>query len=215
MKDFDPRCILSIRMATRMADLDELIRQLPRSKPARLEPRICEALMLAHYDFVYRLALSYLGDASDADDAAQETFIQAAQHIDQYQAGTNLKSWLARITLNVCHGRFRHQKAIRRLEQVLQRATFHGSASTPTPEDACLQNEQRQAILRAVEALDEKHRLPVLLRYVHGLSAPEIAQALGEAEGTIYSRLHYANRKLRDQLGGLIEVESEKKAGLK
>jgi RNA polymerase sigma factor (sigma-70 family) len=47
----------------------------------------------------------------------------------------------------------------------------------------------------------EKHRLPVILRYVHELSVAEIAASLGTNEGTIHSRLHYARKKLLDCLG--------------
>ncbi len=202
-----------------MADLDDLIRQVSRSERDSLEPRICEALMLAHYDFVYRLASSFLYDPCEADDAAQETFLQAALHISQYQAGTNLKSWLAKIAINVCRGKYRRQKALRRLEEVLKRVTLQINASLPTPEDTFIQTERRRVIMRAVDSLDEKHRIPVLLRYMHGLSVPEIAQILDENEGTIHSRLHYAHRKLRDRLEVLVEVppevHPEQKAGLK
>ncbi len=206
-------------MATRMADIDDLIRQVSRSERDSLEPRICEALMLAHYDFVFRLASSFLYDPCEADDAAQEAFLQAALHISQYQAGTNLKSWLAKITINVCRGKYRRQKALHRLEEVLKRVTLQMNASLPTPEDTFIQTERRQAIMRAVDSLDDKHRTPVLLRYIHGLSVPEIAQILEENEGTIHSRLHYAHRKLRDRLAGLFEAAAEvhpgQKAGLK
>ena len=198
-----------------MADLDDLIQQASRNEPAKLDSRICEGLMLAYYDVVFRLALAYLGDPYEADDAAQETFIQATLHIHQYEPGTNLKSWLAKIAINVCRGKYRRQKALRRLEQVLKIATFQMNAASPSVEDRCIQSEQRRAILRAVDALDEKHRLPVLLHYMQGFSVPEIAHLLGENEGTIYSRLHYANRKLRSRLEGWVGDGPEKKAGLK
>ncbi len=198
-----------------MADLDELIRQASRNEPAQLDSRICEGLMLAYYDIIFRLALAYLGDSCEADDAVQETFLQAALHIHQYEAGTNLKSWLAKIAVNVCRGKYRRQKMLRRLEQVLQLVTFQMNASTPSAEDHCIQSEQRRAILRAVDTLDEKHRLPVLLHYMQGFSVPEIAHLLDENEGTIYSRLHYANRKLRSRLEGQIDYGPDKKAGLK
>ncbi len=197
-------------MTTRMADIEELIRQAA-CQP--IHPRVCEALMLAYYDFVYHLANSFLGDPDEAEDAAQETFLQAALHIDQYQSGTNLKSWLARITLNHCRARYRRQKMRQRLENVLKIVTLQLNPSLPTPEDALVWNERQRSLKQAVDSLDEKHRLPVLLRYVHGLSVPEIAQALDEKEGTIYSRLHYANRKLRDQLGDLAAEECRPAGG--
>lgn len=198
-----------------MADIDDLIRQVSRSERDRLEPRVCEAMMLAYFDFIYRLAYSLLGDPTEADDAAQETFLQASLHISQYQAGTNLKSWLARIAVNVCRGRYRRQKARQRLENVLKIVTLQMHTTAPTPEDSLIHSERQQTVKRAVDALDEKHRLPVVLRYEYGLSVPEIAQILDEPEGTIHSRLHYAHRKLRNRLEGLAEVDSTQQAGIK
>ncbi|MBE0411414.1 MAG: hypothetical protein IBX69_16955, partial [Anaerolineales bacterium] len=54
---------------------------------------------------------------------------------------------------------------------------------------------------RAVQGLGEKHRLPVILRYVNGLTVPEIASIMNLSQGTVHSRLFYAHRKLRSQLG--------------
>lgn len=198
-----------------MTDLDDLVRQASQIGPAQLDSRICEGLMLAYYDVVFRLAQAFLGDPCEADDAAQETFIQAALHIHQYEAGTNLKSWLAKIAFNICRGKYRRQKMLQRLEQVLKLVTFQMNMSTPSVEDSCIQSEQRRTILRAVGTLDEKHRLPVLLHYMQGFSVPEIAHLLDENEGTIYSRLHYANGKLRSRLDGQIDFGPEKKVGLK
>ena len=197
-----------------MADIDDLIRQVSRSERDRLEPRVCEAMMLTYFDFIFRLSYSLLGDSAEADDAAQETFLKASLHISQYQAGTNMKSWLARIAVNVCKGRYRRQKARQRLENVLKIVTLQMHAATPTPEDDLIHSERQQMVKRAVDGLDEKHRLPVVLRYEYGLSVPEIAQILEEPEGTIHSRLHYAHRKLRDRLEGLAEVDSTQQAGV-
>ncbi len=170
--------------------------------------------MLAYYDFVYHLACSLLGDPDDADDAAQETFLQAALHIRQYHVGTSLKNWIARIAVNTCRMKFRKHKARQRLEQVLKLVTLQMNAAMPSPEDTVLKTEQQRMLKQAVDSLDEKHRLPVLLRYVHGLSVPEIAQVLEEKEGTIHSRLHYAHHKLRNRLGSLAEQTFHNQAGI-
>lgn len=183
-----------------MADIDDLIRQMTGSERLRLDPRLCESMMLTYYDFVDRLTHSFLGDAAEAEDATQETFLQASLHLDQYQGGTSLKSWLAKIAINVCRGRYRRQKARQRLEDVLKVFSLQMHTTASTPEDTLIQHERQHLLKKAVDALDEKHRVPVLLRYVHGLSVPEIAQAMDVNEGTVYSRLHYAHAKLRKQL---------------
>jgi RNA polymerase sigma-70 factor (ECF subfamily) len=72
-----------------------------------------------------------------------------------------------------------------------------------SPEQTTIQNETDQAIWKAVSGLDEKHRLPVVLHYVHELNVPEIAKILHLSQGTVTSRLHYARKQLHAQLGHL------------
>jgi len=180
-----------------MIDIDTLIRQVSPG-----DPRLCEALMGAYYNFVCSLAASFFYDPDDREDAAQEVFIRAALHIDRYQPGTSIKSWLAQITINLCRDRYRRARVRRRLLEVLKALSLQAAPPSPTPEEALIQNESQHKLKRAVDALDDKHRLPVLLRYQHGLSVPEIAHALDLSEGTVYSRLHYAHLKLRQSYGG-------------
>lgn len=157
-----------------------------------------EPLVLAYYPIIRRLAFAILGDHFDADDAAQETFIAAYRNMSRYRGEATIKTWLSSITVNICRGKLRKRKVIQSLKSTLQ-ALIPG-APAPSPEHAALQNEADQHIWRAVDGLDEKHRLVVIMHYVHEMSAPEIGFALGISEGTVYSRLHYARRKLQIEL---------------
>ncbi len=194
-----------------MPSLDDYLRQ---SAPG--DPRLYELLMVDYYNFIYRLTNAILRDSCEADDAAQETLIQAVTHIDSYQIGTNMKNWLARVAINICRDRQRRMKSKALLHSVLRIGTRQAAQGSPTPEDTVLRHERKRAIQEAVETLDEKHRLPVLLRYVQGMAISEIAQVLDVNEGTIHSRLHYAHLKLRDRLleldkeqGGIIQEGAE------
>lgn len=182
-----------------MIDIDTLISQVSPG-----DPRLCEALMGVYYNFVCSLAASFFYDPDDREDAAQEVFIRAALSIDRYQAGTSLKSWLAQITINLCRDRYRRARVRRRLLEVLKALSLYAAPLSPTPEETLIQNESQRRLKQAVDRLDNKHRLPVLLRYQHGLSVPEIAHALDLSEGTVYSRLHYAYLKLRQSVGGTL-----------
>lgn len=191
-------------MKVLMADFDSLLCQA-----APGDPRLCEALMVDYFDFIYHLSYSILRDPAEADDAAQETFLQATLHLNQYQVGTNVKNWLAKIAVNTCRGRIRRAQARQRLQNTLQDVlslfNMQSGSYVPSPEDHAIQNERRRTLKKAVDSLDEKHRIPVLLRYVQGMSVPEIAEILDLSEGTVHSRLHYAHKKLRDRLGGMAE----------
>jgi len=177
-----------------MPDLDHLLQYKSTS-----DPQVIQTLVDRFYAYIYRLSLSILGDASEADDAAQETFIRAAQKLEYYQTGTCLKSWLSTIAVNICRDMLRRKRTRQALLGALK---FAGRLSNqfPTPEEITIENERRDALWLAVQSLGDKHRLPLILRYVHGMNATEIAQILEISEGTVYSRMHYAVRKLQAQL---------------
>ena len=187
-----------------MTNLDELI-----EKSSLGDPLLYLALMEGYYNFIYRLTTTILNDPWEAEDAAQETFIRAASRIEGYQAGTNLKSWLAKIAINLCRDKLRRIKARSRLQEVLKLFSWQAVQSLPTPEEVVIHNERARTVQKLVEALDEKHRLPILLRYVHEMTIAEIAQALDLNEGTVLSRLHYAHLKLKNRLAALSPEKKE------
>ena len=155
-----------------------------------------ESLVAAYHPYIRRLAASILDDAAEADDAAQETFLAACRAGAGFRGQAEAKTWLTAIAVNLCRGMLRKRRMRERLQSALQ-ALHLSRGNDPTPEKATLQHEAHRRIWKAVGALDEKHRLVVILRYVNELSAGEIAQALGASEGTVYSRLHYARQMLR------------------
>jgi RNA polymerase sigma-70 factor (ECF subfamily) len=163
------------------------------------DDQIVERLVDVFYADLYYLSISILRDADEAEDATQETLIAALTHLHKYQPGTNLKAWLYTIAVNTSRGFLRKRGSQRNLRSRLQ-GLFSQRERLPTPEHAALQSEQDAMLWGAVNALSEKHRLPVLLRYLHGLRNREIAQILDVNEGTVRSRLHYACRKLGEQL---------------
>ncbi|TDA67973.1 MAG: RNA polymerase sigma factor [Chloroflexi bacterium] len=182
-------------MVKRMPSLDETIR---KSSPG--DPLVYEALMVEYFNFILRLTNSILLEPCEADDATQETFIQATTHLADYQTGTNIKNWLAKIAINTCRDKLRRMKTRNRLLDILKIMSWQNMQASPTPEETVIRNERLRTVQEVVEALDEKHRLPVLLRYVQGMSVSEIAEVLEVNEGTVHSRLHYAHLKLRERL---------------
>ena len=175
-------------------DLDRLI-QTRRATDAE----VIENLVDRFYDDLYRLAVTILCDPDEAEDAVQESLITAMMRLDRYQPGTNLRAWLYTITLNTCRGYLRKRSRRFSLSTLLGRL-FEQQERPPCPEKAALKNEGNAQLWDAVNDLGEKHRLPILLRYIEDLSTREIAQILGINEGTVRSRLHYGCRKLQERL---------------
>jgi RNA polymerase sigma-70 factor (ECF subfamily) len=168
---------------------------------AELEIKL-EQLLGEYYAYIHRLALSILDDLGEADDVTQETFIAAHRSMAGFRNESNVKTWLSAITINACRGKLRKRKIRRRLTNTLQ--SFHLLKNPPaSPEHLAIKHEMDRSIWNAVDGLDEKHRFPVILRYVHELNVSEIANILHISQGTVHSRLHYARRKLHSQLGHL------------
>lgn len=175
-------------------DMDRLIGDRGAKDPA-----VMEAMLVEYGAPVYRLALSVLGDPDDAQDAVQDTFIQAAAGLGRYQVGTNFKAWLFKIALNNCRMTLRKRRARRSLGQAWAALT-NPSSREPGTEAQVVQGETRAELWDLVDGLDEKQRLVVLLRLAHELKVREISQVLGVNEKTVYTRLYDAFAWLRVQI---------------
>lgn len=163
------------------------------------DPVVIETLIGEYGAPVYRLAFSILRDPDDAQDAAQETFIQAAVSLHQYQLGTNFKAWLFRIAVNTCRMTLRKRSVRRIWSQTWETIANLVPRQTET-ESQVIQDETRSELWKLVDHLDEKYRLVVLLRLVHDLKVSEISQVLGINEKTVYTRLYEAFARLRVKL---------------
>jgi RNA polymerase sigma-70 factor (ECF subfamily) len=168
-----------------------------------------ETLVRDHYVYLERLCLSILGDEQEAQDAVQETLLRALLHQAKFQPGTSLKNWLTTIAVNLSRDMLRRRSARQRLQGVLHLVRL----APASPEEAVIGSERDRALWQLVHGLGEKHRLPLVLRYVHGLPVSEIAQILGLSEGTVHSRLHYATRKLQQRMDADGSFAPERNAG--
>lgn len=161
------------------------------------DPLAIERLVHTHQAEVYRLALSILDDPNEADDATQEVFVAALRSLDSFRGGALFKTWLFSITINLCRSRYRRNQRRARLRQIWE-SLFRGDQAQP--ESEAIRHEAESALWQAVRALDEKHRIPVILRYYHDLPVAEIAEMLGIPVGTVHSRLNHARGRLRARL---------------
>src|SRR5688500_13657311 len=160
MKVFALKAVYYIRMITMDYRLIELCRAGDSSA--------IEHFVQTYQPDVYRLALSILDDSSEADDATQESLLAALRALDSFHGASNLKTWLFSITVNICRTRLQTQKRRERLRQIL--GGILQVMRTPSAEENTIANESGEAIWRAIHSMDDKHRLPIVLRYYHDLS---------------------------------------------
>lgn len=159
-----------------------------------------ETLVREYEAGVFRLALSLLGDSAEAHEVTQETFLSALRALPSYQEKKSFKAWLYTIALNHSRSHLRKRKVIERLRTALTTIFRIETEKQLSPEEAAIQNEQEAALWNALNQLDKRHRIVVILRYFHELSIAEISEILSVNEGTIHSRLHSAREKLKDAL---------------
>jgi len=156
-----------------------------------------EALVREHGDRVYRLAYRLSGNAQDAEDLTQETFIRVFRSLQKYQPGT-FEGWLHRITTNLFLDMVRRRNRIRMeaLPEDYDRVPSDG----PSPEQVYHDARLAPDLQSALDSLAPDFRAAVVLCDIEGLSYEEIGATLGVKLGTVRSRIHRGRQAIREYL---------------
>lgn len=166
-------------------------------------------LVAEHRDRVYNLTLRMLGNRAEAEDVAQEVFIQVFKTIDTFREESKLSTWLYRVAVNLCKNRIkylarRHDRDRDQLDETTEAAASSASAvpgGPPARPDRAVEGAQMERVLQeAIASLDEEHRVLVVLRDVEDLSIEEICEITKLPDGTVKSRLHRARLALRKKV---------------
>jgi RNA polymerase sigma-70 factor (ECF subfamily) len=157
--------------------------------------RIVEAFQRPVFTLCYRM----LGERTQAEDAAQETFLRAFLNLKRYDMERPFITWLLSIASNHCIDRLRR----RRLRLVpLEEAGIEAQIAdaAPGPESALAQSEQERELHQSLLRLAHKDRAAVVLHYWHGLSLAEVGETLSLTPSAVKSRLHRARRQMAEHL---------------
>ncbi|MBW3622549.1 MAG: sigma-70 family RNA polymerase sigma factor [Armatimonadetes bacterium] len=138
----------------------------------------------------------------EVEDLVQEAFIQAYCKLSSFRGESGFGTWLYRIAVNL---------SLRRLQQLRRRGWTPLDAmdslevpdlrpDSPQPEREAMREDERRALQQALLQLSDAHRTVVSLHYFEDKSCPEIAEIMGCSVGTVWSRLHYALKKLKGHL---------------
>lgn len=158
----------------------------------RADARAFESLYRLHIDKVYGLCLRMTGNVSEAEDCAQEAFIQAWNKLDKFRGDSAFSTWIHRIAVNAVLGRIRKSK---REHDRIQAAAELGTSPVSTSDTAELRD-----LSEAVDRLPVGARHVFVLHAVYGYSHEEAGDMLGIATGTSKAQLHRARRLLSQQL---------------
>jgi RNA polymerase sigma-70 factor (ECF subfamily) len=155
---------------------------------------------------IYRLALRMLGEAQDAEDVLQNTFLKALQSFAEFEGRASPLTWLYRIAVNEALMMIRRRKPQFQIADEPSDEADDLPAPVQLTDWCCLPEadfltaESRQALDRAVAALPEKLRVVFLLRDIEGLSIRATGEALDLTETAVKTRLLRARLQLREQL---------------
>ena len=158
-------------------------------------------LVLEYQELAFNVALRLVGDADTAADVAQDAFLSAFRHLDQFKGGS-FRSWLLRIVTNASYDVLRssrHKKG-QSLDEMAEDTSFDVPDPTDLPETVTLRHEFAEKIQQGLETLPLDQRAVLVLYDIHGLSYDEISAALDVNLGTVKSRLSRARARLRDYL---------------
>ena len=151
----------------------------------------------AYKDRVYSIAFYFSRDENSARDIVQETFLKIFNSISQFRGDANFSTWLYRVIVNACIDEQRRRK---RFVPLLERAVNRNMVQGASSEESYMQQRVADSVKSAVATLRPALRVPILLRYVEGLSYNEIAEVLGCSSGTVASRLNRAHKILAHKL---------------
>jgi RNA polymerase sigma-70 factor (ECF subfamily) len=151
-----------------------------------------EKLYRANVDKVYGLCLRMTGNASEAEDCAQEAFIQAWNKLDKFRGDSAFGTWLHRVAVNVVLGRMRKSKR--------EQDRIRTVSDVAPPAETMADNGELRDLEQAINELPSGARHVFVLHAVYGYSHGETGDMLGIAEGTSKAQLNRARRLLVQQL---------------
>ena len=171
-------------------------------------------LIARHKHWLYRFIRRYVGDADDAQDVVQESFVAAVMNLGRYDPSRPFDIWLRRIALNKCRDRAR-RRAVRRVIGLDQRPAAEPIDivdPTPNADDALQTSEALRLLDQAIAVLPQALKEPLVLTALEGLSQKEAGEVLGLSPKAVEVRVYRAKRQLasvldKDRFAALFDAD--------
>jgi RNA polymerase sigma-70 factor (ECF subfamily) len=198
-------------LGPQVPELDETTEQRFIERLIARDERAFNELVQAYEQRVFRLLLRMLGRRDEAEDMAQEVFVQVFKAIGTFRGDSRLGTWIYRIAVNLCKNRMkylsrRHSAEQDELEPAAERLPLsEGKGVTlgeTTRPDQLVEGFQLERVVQAcIAELDPDFREVLVLRDVEDLTYEELCEVTGLPEGTVKSRLHRARGMLKTAVG--------------
>lgn len=159
--------------------------------------RLVQAYQIPVYNLTYRM----LGNAQEAEDAAQETFLRAYRRLGTYLPDKKFSNWILSIASHYCIDLLRRRR-FQWLSVEDDPVVAWLASDEEQPDDAALRRERANEVRALLDRLEPSYRAPLVLRYWHDLSYKEIADILELTEPAVKTRLHRARLQMAALLDG-------------
>ena len=180
---------------------DPDIEQVSRVKAGETE--VFENLVRCHTRRIFRTLCGMLGNAEEARDATQDTFLKAFEHIDKFEARSRFSTWLMSIAINTGTEMLRRRRPIESLDESEDEKGFRPrqvQSWVDDPEQALAKSQVNALVRKGVLRLPEKYRVALLLRDINQLSTEDTAEALGLSIPATKARVLRGRLMLRESL---------------
>ncbi len=158
---------------------------------------------------LYRLAYARLGNAQDAEDLVQDTFVKAFRAFKTFRQNANLEAWLVTILINTIRDHIRKANKLPAHLSHEDAEEIEIADISAGPEEQLESSELNEAILKALKSIPESMSMPLLLREIHDMTYKDIAEVLDVPIGTVMSRLSRARQLLKNILSTNSKTDSE------
>ena len=172
------------------------------------DERAFNELVRAYERRVHTLVLRMLGNVAEAEDVAQEVFVQVFKAIGTFRGDSKLSTWIYRIAINLCKNRVKYLKVRHTAQQdelgdAEEKGALGGTAranvgAMDRPDEIVSGKQVEQIVQRAIVELEPTFRECLVLRDVEELSYEQIEEITGLPIGTVKSRIHRARAQLRE-----------------
>jgi RNA polymerase sigma-70 factor (ECF subfamily) len=167
-----------------------------------------EAFVREYQDMVFATAVRLLANPAEAEDIAQTVFLRAFERFSSISTSATAAGWLKTVTTNLCLNHLARYRARWQFFSELERPDdgerYEATVPAPASNDALESASRQEALERAVRALPDHHRVPLVLFHFEDMTYKEIAAALGISIAKVKTEIHRGRDALKRAITGLV-----------
>lgn len=161
-------------------------------------------IITRYKNLVYAVILKMINNKEDANDLAQETFIKIYKNLDKYYPSFKFSTWIVKVTTNNVIDYHRKKK----YETVSMEDIDYKIGVSSSPEEDCINNEERLYLNKLIDELPEIYKVPIILYHKQGFSYQEIAEIINEPLSKVKNRIFRARKILKKEILKMREGEN-------